>query len=496
MRWRVKIAIGVGIVLIAAILISVVHHYQLKAEVNAYIAGLKAKGEPLDLAQVLPPPVPADQNDAPSFLKVFPAINSNWDTLNLLPIPIMQTIAPGKAMIGWQQPALRGWASTNSWDDLQKVLDKENNTLNEVLQITNHPQLDFKLNYAGGLDKLDLRYFGSLNKIAYSLSASAITKLHYGDTAAAVAETHSILVMSSALQHERGYWPGIIRRVIAYQAAELTWETLQTTNVTDEQLAELQRDWTDLDFTHSEAEMLKAERAMDLIMVENWRRSGARLEGDIRIVSAGGEESILDDAPQDVERSWNWDRLRFRTKILFWQYWGSYPDELEALKIYDILINTAESIQTNGSFFNALQLQNQRIKAIHQDYGRGMWIMQPDVGSLSTVMYAEAIKQTAVAAIALKRYQIKYGRYPTNLGLLMPEFVTGVPLDPVDGKSLRYRVNPAGTFLLYSIGENGKDDGGINSNAEWWPDSLAPDWVWPQPATADEVQKYYANLGK
>ena len=30
----------------------------------------------------------------------------------------------------------------------------------------------------------------------------------------------------------------------------------------------------------------------------------------------------------------------------------------------------------------------------------------------------------------------------------------------MDGQPLRYRRNADGTFLLYSIGENGKDDGG------------------------------------
>jgi hypothetical protein len=65
---------------------------------------------------------------------------------------------------------------------------------------------------------------------------------------------------------------------------------------------------------------------------------------------------------------------------------------------------------------------------------------------------------------------------------------------------LRYRLLPGGSFLLYSIGENGKDDGGNASSkskrgyepSDWiaW-DSL--DWVWPQPATAAEIQYFYAH---
>jgi hypothetical protein len=80
-----------------------------------------------------------------------------------------------------------------------------------------------------------------------------------------------------------------------------------------------------------------------------------------------------------------------------------------------------------------------------------------------------------VTAIALKRYQLRHGNYPTDLSMLVPEFLSTVPRDPVDGKLLRYRLNPDGTFLLYSVGEDGKDDGGdaslpksINGSNFYW----------------------------
>ncbi len=108
-----------------------------------------------------------------------------------------------------------------------------------------------------------------------------------------------------------------------------------------------------------------------------------------------------------------------------------------------------------------------------------------------------------MTAIALKRYQLKYGNYPTDLDQLVQAFLPAVPLDPIDGQSLRYRLKSDGTFLLYSIGEDGKDDGGnpsfepgVKSSNFYWEDNMALDWVWPQSATPQEVQNYYANLGK
>jgi hypothetical protein len=117
------------------------------------------------------------------------------------------------------------------------------------------------------------------------------------------------------------------------------------------------------------------------------------------------------------------------------------------------------------------------------------------------VMRVEAAKQIIVTAIALKRYQLKHGNYPADLNSLVPEFVSTVPIDPVDGQPLRYRPNADGTFLLYSVGENGVDDGGnpslenfVESSSFNWQNLHALDWVWPQPATEEEIQAYYRKL--
>jgi len=60
-----KILIVIGVVLGVAILIPVIRHYQLRFAVESYIAELKAKGEPMELAQVIPPPLPLEQNGVP-----------------------------------------------------------------------------------------------------------------------------------------------------------------------------------------------------------------------------------------------------------------------------------------------------------------------------------------------------------------------------------------------------------------------------------------------
>jgi hypothetical protein len=119
------------------------------------------------------------------------------------------------------------------------------------------------------------------------------------------------------------------------------------------------------------------------------------------------------------------------------------------------------------------------------------------------VMKAEAAKQLTVAAIALKRFQLKHGNFPEKISELTPEFLASVPLDPVDGQPLRYRRNADGTYLLYSVGANGVDDGGnpalennVTGSNHNWQNDHALDWVWPQPATPAEVQFFYEHPPK
>jgi hypothetical protein len=93
---------------------------------------------------------------------------------------------------------------------------------------------------------------------------------------------------------------------------------------------------------------------------------------------------------------------------------------------------------------------------------------------------------------------LRHGQLPETLDELVPDFLPSVPIDPNGGKPLRYHPNSDGTYLLYSVGENGVDDGGdplleagVTGSNMYWQNNHALDWVWPQPATEAEIQKYY-----
>jgi len=91
----------------------------------------------------------------------------------------------------------------------------------------------------------------------------------------------------------------------------------------------------------------------------------------------------------------------------------------------------------------------------------------------------QARERQALTAIALERFFLKHAKYPAALQELVPEFATAVPRDPWDGKELRYRMTPAGRYMLWCVGLDGIDDGGqVKNDVRMWSTLYLGDWIW------------------
>jgi hypothetical protein len=269
-----------------------------------------------------------------------------------------------------------------------------------------------------------------------------------------------------------------------------------------------------MEFVHAEINTLPVEREGSETTLAEWRSSDSEFSKyfDLR-------KQVHEAMGNPVDDDTFWNDLQFKTKVFLWRYWWSYPDELRSLKGYEVSMNTMRSVEANGSFRDALSVQtdaldklgisklNSSLDSFFSGETDFHSMISESIMTLDSVtrkvMQVEVAKQTALTAIALKRYQLKYKNYPQSLDAIAPEFIPAVPNDPVDGQPLRYRRNADGTFLLYSVGENGKDDGGnpslengVTGSNYPWQNRHALDWVWPQPATAAEIQKYYEERAK
>ena len=91
----------------------------------------------------------------------------------------------------------------------------------------------------------------------------------------------------------------------------------------------------------------------------------------------------------------------------------------------------------------------------------------------------QTLANEALIVCALERYRLARGEYPETLDALAPQFARKIPRDLIGGQPLKYR-REKGEFVLYSVGWNQKDDGGVASLRKGGSVDLTKgDWVWP-----------------
>ena len=521
MSRRQIILITAGTLIGAAILIPVIRHYQLRFAVEKYRAELKARGELAELTQVLPPPPKPERDGTELFLKAAPLEDEDKTFLRTNPIPAMKMVAPGKAMVCASQPEVSDpgeYGFTNSWAEAQAAAEQNQKALTLLRQIINRPELDFHIRYEQGFYDgnflTNLQAVG-LRQAALHLKSAAVIDLNQGTLESAVENVRASLALANAMQSARLEITELVRIAIAAIAQGATWEILQTTNLTDAQLSTLQSDWTRLDFLQGHKDALNMENIVGDIEVARWRSSNREIR---KLIDLFGNASKALGVDEDYEPTL-FQRVKLSGQIFLWRYWWSYSDELRSLKGQMALMEAARSAGTNGAFLPAIKQQKARLDELgisnlgdafasvfsgklnfHSMLSESILILG---NSFKKVMNAECSKRMTVAAIALKRFQLKHGNLPEKLSELSPEFLASVPVDAVDGQPLHYRKNTDGTFVLYSVGENGVDDGGDSSSEKAatssnfnWQNPRALDWVWPQPATGAEIKHFYEHPPK
>jgi hypothetical protein len=109
-------------------------------------------------------------------------------------------------------------------------------------------------------------------------------------------------------------------------------------------------------------------------------------------------------------------------------------------------------------------------------------LMLPALGNaVKKFAYAQSSVDLARVAIALERYRLAHGEYPESLDALAPQFIAKLPHDVIGGQPLNYRRTADGQFVLYSVGWNERDDGGVvvfTKGSTPTVDINQGDWVW------------------
>jgi hypothetical protein len=502
MRRDRKILVGLAVVIaLVALYFSLFNHPQ-KLTLAAYRRQLAAQGEKLAIREIAPRVTAAEQDAAQDLIH---SIGLFGPGLADYP-PAMRNVVPGRAMIAWAEEAVPTTDSTNVWPTIsRRILDHQQELANLRAALQN-PRIRLDLDYNLGFS-LPLPHLAQLKNAATWLSIATLVELHESHASNAMEKLQACLTLVRPLEKEPLIISQLVRLAIAQMALNATWELLQHPGWQDAQLAGLQAQWSSPNFFDAAAPALEMDRAMRLSACALARTSYSNFQ---TIQLSGGRPPATVGLGQLLAHpSQNTQHfvagVAGYSQYYMWKGDWSYQEELYNLQTTEAALNAARLTLTNGAFLSAFKKLAADLTKINSSFANSTNHFCFTFPALAVQSYLlkladwETERRMLVTAIALKRFQLRSGRYPADLKELVPDYLPELPVDFMDGQILRYRPIGGETYLLYSVGEDGEDNGGdptpspnpANLYNAWWK---ARDIVWPMPANPEQTKAYKEKI--
>jgi hypothetical protein len=494
--------LGGGVLVIVLALVPVILHYRARAAAEKFKAELRAQGERLSIGELVPLPPLDVPNGAGALLDAMARLTSFGYEIQP---GVMKMLEPGHARVAWQQATLPADKSADIWPALRTHLETNEVALADLRAALRKPVLHFQVNYHQGFENFSMPHLAQAKAASQRLSAAVVMALRDQRGDDAFANLEALINLPARHREEPFLISQLVRCAMIAIAASATWEALHSPHWSDEQLIKLQSAWEAVQTIPQMERAFAMERACVLVEYAKTRESMKRL--DLMTVPGGASnplEALADagnELMQDPAAGFESLMDRFPRRWV-WKWWNCYEDEIWFLQSVQRVLDTSRGT-TNGQPYIPLQTKLETDVQLAGEPPRQFLLsrmLAPETysKSMDKAMIAETQRRIATTAIALKRFERRFNKRPTELSALVPAFLPAVPLDPMDGQPLRYRLSGTNAFLLYSIGLDGADDGGdANSRVSgsrnfFW--TQCKDFVWPQPATPEQLREFNTQL--
>jgi hypothetical protein len=363
--------------------------------------------------------------------------------------------------------------------DVLLALSKYDSTIEELRRAAVLPASRFPLNY----DREDpwavlLPHLAPLKGCAAVLRLRAIAELEAGQSEPALADISLALRLTEKFRSEPFLISHLVRIAMLAITEQAVWEGLASHRWTDAQLSELDQQLAALDFVADFQAAMRAENAGQVASAEFLRHHPDQLP-NIAVFAFGEDEPIhfldlaahepirlLGFAAQLIPSGWFRQNELRNSKFILEQFLP--VGDVRQQTISPTLVRQAEEALRTMRLTPYSILCKMFLFGLPNGPRKFAW--------------AQAAVNLARTASALERHRLAHGKYPQTLDELAPQFITKVPHDPIGGQPLHYRPTDDGQFILYSVGWNEKDDGGIVSLTKSGSVDLDNgDWVWRYP---------------
>jgi tetratricopeptide (TPR) repeat protein len=474
--------------------------------------GWEAKDVRFGPASVIPAAVPADENFA--MAPVFNAVNklmdpkwraqhrnphqgeagdqSEWDTnmVNRLEMSISENGEnPTNGIGSWQRATmsdLAAWqryyrelaATTNEFPvapqpqsparDVLLALSRYASTIEELREAAGRPDARFPIAYdTEPPAAILLPHLSGLRRVAKVLQLRAIAELQNGQSDKALAEVKLLLRLGESIRTEPFLISHLVRVAIVNLAIQPVWEGLVAHRWSEAELAEL------------DSELAKVDLLADYHVA---------MRGELMLCEIGDIEYLRrhpERAPDLFEAGGLTSSSRILARVLWraipngWFYQNELGCARPMLEYYLPMADTKQRVVRPGDVARA----NAAVVSASEHsspYNFLVRLFMPGLGAaVKKSAFGEASVDLARVAIALERYRLVNEDYPESLDMLAPQFIAKLPHDIINGEPLHYRRRPDGQFVLYSVGWNETDEGGVVGRTRAGRADISKgDWVW------------------
>ena len=399
------------------------------SEVQARLDALRAKGEPVTLADLTPEPIPPEENAATIYRQAFAAYVDRDERVSA---------ALGRP---FQERSVEDMLVLRAW------VDENRRALSLVRQASKMERCQFVDRHIG-LDQ-DIAYLSELRELSFLLGESIWLHLVDAEPEEALEECLLRLRLAEHLGQGRLLIHALVEHALVALAQRSLQEVLASPEVGRLNLEPVHRAVARLGQADRFRDVLRGERVM---MLDASNRS-PELVGLLKTRPFG--------------RAWiEEEKLRLlegfrRLLALAEQPW--YESEKERKEL-DAWIEHFQEEAPRGLFVSLL--------------------MPGITGALCVQPRREAYRLEMALGIELEMHRRRTGSFPQALIDLRLSHLKELPVDPFTGEPFRYERKDGG-YLLYSVGRNGKDDGGKYDRDQGFDDIV---WAvnWPRELRREE----------
>jgi hypothetical protein len=472
MRKRLLIAAIVATVAVAALVLGFcINRRSNAARLSEYLSQLRARGEKLTFAELAT--TPSTNREEVASRETF--ATTKFPEVQNLPV-LMEFVGPGNARVAWRGNFYLPSTNDDAPNELErgdwKDLARENQQLAAQLQVfcdaLKHSAPDTGWLYQDTLSNLVAYQTTNiiiLRQVCQSLANAVLEDLHQTNIDLALSRLDNISALANLYRNDLALINVLVRARNTKAGLDATWETLQSPGLDQERLARLQRDWEAVKLLDGFERSILAQRSRVLVSMEtirNWKLREMVNGFTINDIANDGtlirpslkERLSLYLACANYKARWLDDDARRQL-----EYWTAMADAIRRLENGK---PAGETISLMDAAYKQAYNDYSHMSTLHHMIG-GFFAPGKLSDSLQRVIEVETQRRLTITAIAIMQYQLKHGAAPKGLNALVPDFLAAVPMDPMSGRPLCYRLNADGTFTLYSTGKDGKDDGGDGS---------------------------------